>query len=167
MKIIRAECKDLMDIIFLVRESEKDLNSKGIHHWISNYPGFEIITRDIRNKSLYIIRNFGICIGMVALNDTIIPEYNGITWVGKDEKVLYIHRLAVHPIWQNEGIARKLLDFAEEYAAINKYTSIRLDICSTSTDEMSVFKEKEYFEAGEIFLPSQKLSNTCYEKALE
>ena len=166
MKIIRAECKDLVDIILLIRESEKDMSSKGMYHWNSDNPSYDVITRNIRNKSLYIIKNLGICIGMIAMNNELISEYNGVIWVGKDEKVLYIHHLAVHPVWQNKGIARIMLDFAERYALDNKYTSIRLDICSARTHEMSVFKEKAYFEAGEIIDPVQKSPFICYEKEL-
>lgn len=166
MKVTRADCRDLIDIIYLVREIVKDMNSRGLYHWNTDYPNYELVTRDIRDKSLFIIKNLGICIGMVTLTEKKNPEYNEVNWKGKEDKVLYINRLAVHPVWRDKKIARVLMEFAESHARENGYTTIRLDAHSSEADEIAIFNEINFSETGEIFYPFQKIPFKCYEKTI-
>lgn len=166
MEITRAVCKDLIDIVYLVRETVKVMNAKGMYHWNSAYPGYELILKDIHEKSLFIVKNLGICIGMVTLQDKKIPEYEEVPWQGKDDKVLYVYRLAVHPVWQNKGIGYQLIDYALIYAEKNGYNTVRLDVYSANSEELKIYQEKNFSEVGEILLPYQKTPFKCYEKAV-
>lgn len=81
-----------------------------------------------------------------------------------DGKVLIIHRLAVHPLFQNQGFAKRLMDFAEDYAINENFSSIRLDAYSANEKVLRFYEAREYKKRGEVYFPDRKLPFYCYEK---
>ena len=53
--------------------------------------------------------------------------YKTVNWTEGAGEILVIHRLAVHPKFQGQSIAGKLMDFAEGHALNHNYAAIRLD----------------------------------------
>ncbi|MBN2524516.1 MAG: GNAT family N-acetyltransferase [Bacteroidales bacterium] len=166
MEIKKATFYDLIDVLFLLRDCITDMNSKGLKQWNSTYPGPEIMKNDIEKETLYICTDLGIARGMINLSDEIPEEYNEIKWKGKSDKVLYINRFAVNPIWKDSDVAQQLLAFSEKYAAKNKYSGIRLDVLDNFPVDSAFFTAKEYEFAGEFHSTFQKMPYTCYEKNL-
>jgi hypothetical protein len=166
MEIIKASLYDLIDVLFLLRDCITDMNNKGLKQWNSAYPGPEAMKNDIGKGTLYIYRDLSIAKGMINLTDEAPEEYNEIKWKGKPDKVLYINRFAVNPIWKESDVARQLIGYAEKYAEEKKYSAIRLDVLDNYPVENAFFTDKKYALAGEFHSSFQKMPYTCYEKSL-
>jgi ribosomal protein S18 acetylase RimI-like enzyme len=167
MEIQKAKSSDLIEILYLLKECVRDMNQKGMKHWNSSYPGIEDIDRDLNKESIFLIKDKGICMGMVTLNEIEPEEYKGIHWSSNDSKTLYMKRMAVNPIWQDKGIAEMLVKFAEKYARENKYNYIRLDTLSSNQSEAKLYANGNYNEVGEFHSTFQKTPFKCYEKKIK
>ena len=94
--------------------------------------------------------------------------YKTVNWITEDEYNLYIHRLAVHPIFQKRGIARKMMDFAEDFAKSNNYISIRLDTFSQNPRNNKFYKLRGYNKLDDVYFPKQsEFPFHCYEKLVD
>jgi ribosomal protein S18 acetylase RimI-like enzyme len=85
--------------------------------------------------------------------------------VDKQGRVLAVHRLCVNPAFQGQGIGRKLMLFAEDYARKNKYTSIRLDAFAKNPISVGLYESLAFQRRGFVsFLPGS--ISYCFEKGL-
>lgn len=166
MEIVKAEKVNLLDVVFLFREVVKDMNKKGLYHWNTDYPNPEIISQDIDDESLYMVMSNYACIGVLVMNGKSSPEYNTIDWKSNGEKVLYIHRMAVHPLFAGKGITEKMLGFAEKYGKENEYTAIRVDVFDSNEKRIDLIKNRKFDEAGKLHFEYQKTPFSCFEKGI-
>jgi GNAT superfamily N-acetyltransferase len=167
MDIIKAQKEDFDKVLELVSDIIKDMENKGNPQWDENYPTKEILFHDIEEGALFIMEEEKEFIALCALTENEEPQYVGINWMDKNPKALEIHRIAVHPHWQKKGIARKLLDFAEEHAQKTGYTSMRLDTYCKNSRMITIIEQRGYKRTGEIFFPPLTLPFYCYEKILK
>ena len=108
-----------------------------------------------------------VVVACVILPNEIDEEYENVKWITEDFKNLYLHRLAVHPEYQKKGIGKFIMDFAEEYAKLNGFKSIRLDTFSQNKRNNRFYKSRQYVQLGDIFFPMQsKFPFHCYEKII-
>ena len=142
IKIELAEINDLEDIMKMIHNCANDLISKNIFQWNEKYPSRDIFLADIEKKNLFIFKNDSGLIGCVALSYDKDIEYNDIKWLTKDDENLYVHRLAVEPKFQKQGIGRLLMDFAEDYARDKKLKSVRLDTFSKNERNNRFYKSR-------------------------
>ena len=93
--------------------------------------------------------------------------YNNVKWLTKDEKNLYVHRLAVDPMYQKKGIGKLLMDFAEEYGLKNGLKSVRLDTFSKNDRNNKFYRSRNYIQLDDVYFPNQsEFPFHCYEKIL-
>jgi ribosomal protein S18 acetylase RimI-like enzyme len=59
------------------------------------------------------------------------------------------------------------MDFAENYAIENNYTSIRLDAFSNNPRALRFYENRDYQRRGEVFFPGRELPFYCFEKILK
>ena len=81
--------------------------------------------------------------------------------------MLVIHRLVVHPKHQRKGYAKTLMDFAEDYAQNNDYTSIRLDAYTQNKRVIRFYKSRGYSIRGNVYFSERTLPFHCMEKLIE
>ena len=166
MEIHQAKPSDLIEILYLLKECVKDMNTKGMKHWNSSYPGVEDIGNDLSKESIFLVKDKGVCMGMVTLNESEPEDYKSVKWASNDSKILYMKRMAVHPNWQEKGVAEMLVKFAEKYARDNKYKYIRLDTLSSNQSEAKLYISSKYDEVGQFHSTFQRTPFTCYEKKI-
>lgn len=166
MRIVSASLRDLDDIMALIGECMKAMEAQGIDQWNEDYPALDCFEEDIQNQSLYILQDHGECLGIIAVNEDQSPEYHGLNWKITDGKVLVVHRLAVHPFWQKQGLGRRLMDFAETFASERGYRAIRLDAYSGNPAALSLYERRGYMRVGELVFPRRTLKFFGYEKAI-
>lgn len=164
MQITEGQPKDMLEVQNLVQECIRDMHEQGITHWNDQYPPLNIFVSDIESKTLFVMRHIRKIVGIVVLSVEQDKEYEDIEWKDKEGNYLIIHRLAVHPEWQRKCVASKLLDFAEEYAMKNGFTSIRLDTFSRNVRTLNLFEKRKYErKLGEIYFPENEEPYYCYE----
>ncbi len=166
MEIHQAKPSDLIEILYLLKECVKDMNAKGMKHWNSSYPGVEDIDHDLNNESIFLVKDKGVCMGMITLNESEPEEYKCVKWDSNDARILYMKRMAVHPNWHEKGVAELLVNFAEKYARENKYNYIRLDTLSSNQSETKLYTSSKYDEVGQFHSTFQKTPFKCYEKKI-
>jgi ribosomal protein S18 acetylase RimI-like enzyme len=164
MDIIEATPKDAEPIMALISGCTKDMEASGIDQWDDEYPTQEAIEADIANHSLHFLRIKDKYCGIIALDGDQPKEYEDIDWKYQTDKVLVVHRLAIDPQWQRQGIARRLMDFAEHYGQTNGYQAIRLDAFIKNPRAVKLYERRGYRKAGTVVF--RKRLFYCFEKTL-
>lgn len=168
MSIRQASFNDIDNIMKMITVCIKDMESQGIYQWIRGfYPTRDLFEQDIENGSLYLLEKKGKCLGVIAIDEKQSPEYEGLDWYISNGKTLVIHRLAVDPNFQKQGIGSKLISFAENFAINKGYTSIRLDTYSGNSGAIKLYERRGYKKVvGELYFPRRELPFYCYEKII-
>ena len=168
IKIELAEINDINDIMKMIHDCANDLIGKNIFQWNEKYPSRDIFLSDIEKKNLFILKNNSGIIGCIALSHEKDIEYTDVKWLTKDDKNLYLHRLAVDPKFQKKGIGKLLMDFAEDFARDNKFKSVRLDTFSKNERNNRFYKSRKYTKLDDVYFPNQsEFPFHCYEKILD
>jgi ribosomal protein S18 acetylase RimI-like enzyme len=166
MEIIQAQDKDFIEILYLLRICITDMNKKGLKHWNSAYPDAESIKNDLAKGAIYVLKDKGVCKGMMTLSDAEPEEYKHIKWSDDSGIPLYLHRMAIHPKWQRMGLARDLINFADNFARKNGYNCIRLDVFSPSERARQLYEKQNFHKIGSFHFAYQQVPYVCYEKRL-
>jgi ribosomal protein S18 acetylase RimI-like enzyme len=167
MSLRLASLNEIGNIMELIKNCIKDMESQDIFQWDEDYPGTDIFEKDIQSRSLYIMEDNEICLGIISINEEQSPQYQSLVWSDEAGKVLVIHRLAVNFQYQQRGIGRQLMDFAENYALKNEYTSIRLDAYSGNPRALKLYQSRGYQKVGQLYFPRRKLPFYCYERVVK
>ncbi len=167
MTIEKATISQLDNIFQIFKDCRVKMESEGIFQWTEHYPAIEIIANDIRDGYLYCLNKSEETVGVINISDIQEQEYKSVHWQNNDGKILVIHRLAVHPKFQKQGFAKKLMDFAEDYAVRNHYSSVRLDAFSGNDIVLRFYENSGYQKRGAVFFPGRELPFYCYEKQLK
>jgi ribosomal protein S18 acetylase RimI-like enzyme len=165
MEIVRAGEKHASSIIEVIRACVHSMRQAGIFQWDEMYPNKDLVEEDMREGALYVAQEKGITLGAVCLNEKQDAAYHEVKWYGTGP-VLVVHRLCVDPVCQGQGVARRLMDFAEEYARQHTYASIRLDAYSGNSRAVKLYETRGYRKAGQVSFPRRALPFHCFEKIL-
>lgn len=153
IEIRLAKLSEVDELVRLTLSCGEHLRTLGISQWSADYPNKEIISADISKKQLFVLTENSVPQAIVVLNEVSDPEYADVKWLTpKTSKNLFVHRLATNPKSQGKGYARKLMDFAENYARENNYDSIRLDTFSQNLRNQKFYDARGYHNLGELWL---------------
>jgi len=166
MEIVQAKPTDLIEILYLLKVCILDMNKKGLRHWNSAFPGRERIQQDLDCGSIYLVKDKGVCKGMVTLNEIEPDDYKEVAFPSEKHKPLYLQNMAVHPKWQGQGIAKMMVDFAQNIAKEKGFDSIRLDVFQPSAGARQLYEKQNFKEVASFLSAYQKIPFVCYEKQL-
>ena len=167
--MIRLAKKEEIDkIVAITRACASKMIVNGIHQWNEQYPSREAFEHDVKRKELYVLEDYGNISGCIVISTFKDLIYNEVKWLTENDKPsLYIHRLAVHPNNQGQGIAQKLMLYAENWAKEGDFQSVRLDTFSHNTRNNRFYKQRGYHKLGNVYFPKQsKHPFYCYELPL-
>lgn len=163
-KIEKGQLFDLEKLFQIYLNGKIDLENNGIYQWTDNYPTISIIENDLKKDVLYTLKSNEKIIGAINISEEQETEYELIKWEFDNSKVLVIHRLVIDPKYQKKGYAQKLMDFAENFAKENNYSSIRLDAYSQNVRVIEFYKKRNYFIRGNVNFPEREYPFHCMEK---
>ena len=162
--IRRAKIQEIPEIMEVARACAAHMINLGIFQWNDQYPTAKSFANDISRQELYVLLNEDRIIGMVALTTIMDEEYKPVEWLTKSRNNLYIHRLGVHPDFQGQGYAQKIMDYAEHFAKENGYNSVRLDTFSKNRRNQRFYEQRGYIRLENIYFPMQSDDPFhCYE----
>ena len=165
--IRKASPKDLDVVKGITEACAAHMIAQGIYQWNEHYPSRAVFQQDIANGQLYVYLHESQPVGCVMFSKEKDALYNSIHWQTPDGNNLYIHRLAVHPNFQGQGIARQLMDYAEAHAQQEKCTAVRLDTFSKNPRNHRFYKARGYQQLGDVIFPKQsEYPFHCFEKIL-
>jgi ribosomal protein S18 acetylase RimI-like enzyme len=163
-----ATISDLDSLYAITKSCAQLMIENQIFQWNETYPSKEILQKDIELQQLWKLTIETEIIGMLVLTEIEDAEYKYVKWLTENCHNLYVHRLAVHPIFQGKGYAQQLMNFAENYAKEKKYNSIRLDTFSQNKRNQQFYEKRNYTKLATIYLPNQsEFPFYCYEKVLD
>lgn len=163
MNIQLATINQLDEIIEIFKDCKASLDLNKIYQGTDNYPNPEVIRNDILNGHLYGLFDQQTCPGVITINTHQDSQYHSILWKDTTANFLVVHRLAVSPTYQKQGFGKKLISFAEEFASLNNFNSIRLDAYSGNPDTLDFYEKRGYVKRGEVMFPQRELPFFCYE----
>ncbi len=166
MRIDEAEANDATGVMRIISLCLAQMRAAGIQQWDEIYPNIRVIDEDVRLRSLFVIRAPGPCVAAICLNDVQPEEYRGVPWRCTGGRTMIIHRLCVHPDWQAHGLARELMDFAEERARDQGFASIRLDAYTGNPRAVALYEKRGYQRVGQTRFPRRPLPFDCFELPL-
>ncbi len=165
-KIELAQPTDLPRLIQLFQNAKTYLDQQKIFQWTDTYPSKTNIEKDLKDKTLYVLKNNEALMSAVTLNEEQDIEYQSIDWKFRGEKILVIHRLVVDPIHQRRGYAKQIMDFAEDFGSRHNYDAIRLDTYTQNKVSFEFYKKRNYISRGAVFFSGRRFPFYCLEKNL-
>lgn len=165
MNIRLANISDIDQILNITSACNLFMRSKGIIQWTADYPSHEVFKNDIERSELYVLETENNIIGCIVISVLMDEVYKPVKWLTPNENNIYIHRIAILPEEQRKGYAQKLMDYAEEYAKVNHFLSIRLDTFSQNPRNQKFYEVRGYQRLENIYFPKQSEHPFyCYEK---
>ena len=174
MQLRLATLQDVPAIVALVRAVVPAMNAAGNYQWTDSYPNAEVFEQDIANRELWVAQPDPHLAGqpgsplaaVAAFTAEQEPEYAQLGW-NLDEPALVIHRLAVAPAFQGQGLAAALMQHAEVVGRALGAVALRVDTGIDNPVTQRLFPRLGYTFAGEISLDAHPgLIVLCYEKRL-
>ncbi len=165
--IQKGQLSDLEKLFQIYLNAKKELEQNNIYQWTNHYPTITIIKNDLKKEVLYILKNNNEIIGAINISEEQETEYQSVNWKFNNSKVLVIHRLVINPKHQKQGYAQKLMEFAEEFAKGNNYSSIRLDAYSQNDRVIEFYKKRNYCISGKVNFPEREQPFYCMEKEIK
>ena len=165
--IRKAHESEIQEIMSITKACAQKMMSEGIFQWNEHYPHSKVFETDLKRGELYVLLIGNTVQGCITLSTLKDEEYEDILWLTKDQNNLYIHRLAIHPTFQHQGYAQKLMDFAEQFAIQQRVASVRLDTFSKNLRNQKFYEARGYQRLGNIYFPKQsEFPFYCYELVL-
>jgi ribosomal protein S18 acetylase RimI-like enzyme len=149
----------------LYRRVVKAMHAVGFMQWNDSYPNPEYLARDIASGAAY----GGFLGGRLAAAGTFdrnqSREYEGMPFEF-GEPYMVVHRLAVDPDMQRQGLARHMMDFAEAFARESGCPAVRLDTCEDNAAALALYENRGYVRRGTCHFPGRTYTFIVMEKKL-
>lgn len=167
MRIRLANHQDIPALMTLMHRVVPLMIASGNLQWDESYPNEDVFGRDIRLGQLWVAEIDTAIAGIAAITSDQEPDYAQVGW-DIEEPAIVVHRLAVDPSFRGAGVARALMQKAEEVAADRSLTVLRVDTNTKNEATQKLFPQLGYQLAGEIGLQFRPgLRFFCYEKRLQ
>lgn len=165
LEIQPAQIEDLPSIMETFIACTSEMRKFGIMQWDYQYPAPQTVFKDIQKGNVFLVKKGNRCVATITLDEVQDEQYKKINWHYRDERPLIIHRMAVHPVVQGEGLGKWLCEFAENYGRLNGYENIRLDAFSGNPVSNKLYLSMGYEKAdGLCYFHGNNLAFYCYEK---
>ena len=150
MDIRKLKKENTAEAFELISAAAAALSESGIDQWDNQYPSVTDIESDIANGEAFGLFENGKLEAYMAMNQYNDPQYLEIKFKGDDASAITMHRLSVSPGLQGNGLAGLMINFAEDYARSNGYTSIRLDAFTKNSAALKLYKKHNYINLGTV-----------------
>ena len=159
--------EDLRSIMKMVEMTIKMMREEQNDQWDETYPILDDFEQDVQNGSLYILEENGSIIGSITIDRNLPIEYNdsSILW-RKAEQAYTVYRLMVDPAARGQGIAARLISYAEEIAKQNETPYIKVDTYALNNKAQKLFEKNGFHKVGEMTFGGKKWPFYCYDKIL-
>lgn len=144
-----ATGNDLDKILDLIRGTIDKLTIDGISIWDEVYP-LQFMLEEINHNRLYVASLDDILISCFALNQKNRGSEK-IVWPTKTDKAIYLDKFCVHPLYQDKGIGRKVIDYALKISNELGAKVLRLFVVNFNTPALNFYDRLEFVRANGLF----------------
>ena len=152
---------DFATVRSIVKDATRHMDEQAIPQWDDIYPSDAILKDDIERQQMHLVEVEGHVAGFIVINEEQSPEYRDVAWQYSGQAMV-IHRLTIDPAYERRGLAKRLMDFAEEVAATTAYACIHLDAFTQNPAAIALYENRGYRKAGKVRF--RKGEFFCYEK---
>ncbi len=164
--MVPASKEDLEVVMGIYATCTRKMNENGLYNWDDTYPDRGTIVQNIVDGSLYLLKEDSIR-GVVCLDENQPTEYEEKDWKLSSGYVC-VHRLAINPGFQKQGLAYKAMNDVENWAKDKGYSHIRLDAFAENIGARNLYTKLGYKEMGMVHLqPGNDAQYMCFEKILK
>ncbi len=145
-----AQLSQLEEIFTMYTKAIQEMNDNKIYQWDELYPMREDLEEDIKRNELMAVFKENEIVAAYVVNQESDEQYENGTWKYIGEKYRVLHRLCVNPVFQNQGIARKVVSHMEEEQKQQGIKSIRLDVFTENPYAVKLYKSLGYKITGSV-----------------
>jgi len=162
MKLRKSKARDLSNVIEILYENSKWMESKGIFQWPLDWLKSQEsgITEEVKSGNFYIHETTESVLGILHLTEEMNP-----LWKGRSSRAFYLSKIAVRLKNRKQNIGGRMIKAIESKAEKSGICALRLDCVSSNQ------KLKEYYQSkGFAFVTRKDLpevSLDLYEKKLK
>lgn len=143
-----AVSEDLKEVCSLFDRAIDTMIQNKIFQWDEIYPAEHDFRQDIDRKQIYVGTADGRIVVVYVINQECDEQYINGNWKYAGEPHYIVHRMCVHPDFQNQGIARRTLLHIEEQLIDRGIHAIRLDAFSENPYALRLYKNLGYAKVG-------------------
>lgn len=162
--------QDIATIMQLIGYAQDMFAAQGIDQWQNGYPNTHSIKQDMAAGHSYVVRNSARqIVGTAMISFDGEPTYKHIDgeWLSKtDSSYAVVHRIAIHPQWKQQGIARFILAHTWQRILQGHASSFRIDTHKQNVAMQALIKKMGFSYCGIIYVDdgSERLA---FEKIVE
>jgi GNAT superfamily N-acetyltransferase len=162
----KAELSETAPIWELLQQAILRRKNDGSNQWQDGYPNLNVVKNDIEKGYGFVLVEGEKIIGYVAVIINNEPAYEAIEgkWLTNDDFVV-IHRVAIAENHLGKGLAKKIMNYVEDFALQNNIYSIKADTNFDNFAMMKIFENSHYTLCGEVFF--RGAPRKAYEKVLK
>ncbi|HWI48294.1 MAG TPA: GNAT family N-acetyltransferase [Rummeliibacillus sp.] len=149
----KANTTDLSSIMNIISEAQQFLKEHGINQWQDGYPSEDVIALDIENQIAYVLLDEGRIVATVAIDPNGEEAYNDLEgghWLSQGQ-YLAIHRLAVLPTYNGNGLATIIIQEVEKLCTEKQIHSLRLDTHMENKAMQRVAEKNHFTKCGIVY----------------
>lgn len=143
-----AAPQDLDEVFTLVRCAIRHMDELGIHQWDEVYPCREDLSHDISKAEMRVGCIGGRIAVIYVLNKDYDEDYLTAAWAHPEKDWRVLHRLCVHPDFQNKGVARETLAHMEQELQSMGCEALRLDVFSQNPYSQRLYAKAGFTQTG-------------------
>ena len=161
MMIKPAIKQDIDAIMDCYKHTIKRMHELSIFQWDESYPTRDLIENDIERGEFYVLKENNTILGCVCLNQDEHPTYASVEW-NFEQPVLVVHRLAVNPNTQGKGVAKRIMQYAEDLCVKKQYNGIRLDTFVENPLAIGLYLKLGYNQLSQVSFKNR--TYYCFDK---
>ena len=166
MIIRKGKKNELDDIMQVYKSCVSGMIALGIDQWDESYPNREIIEQDLEIGDYYVGLIDNEIVAGIKIDSVQDSTYLTVDWADKTNNFMVVHRLCSKTKVWNQGVGKKMMEFAESLAKKSNCVSIRLDTYINNPRAIKFYKRLGYNQLGHIHLKADKDIYYCFEKVL-
>jgi GNAT superfamily N-acetyltransferase len=161
-KAITAEISTIWKIL---QQAIIRRNEDGSEQWQDGYPNLDVVKKDIEKGVGFVLTDGKDIIGYTAVLINDEPEYANLNgkWLSNNDFVVF-HRVALSGNHLGKGLAKKTLEFIEEYALNNNIYSVKADTNFDNFAMLKIFEKLGYHNCGKVYFRGSE--REAFEKVL-
>lgn len=158
---------DLKAIWPMVQAAIAHMNAGGNPQWGPDYPTIAHFAQAIADQELYAACGAdGTILGVAVLNTEQESCYNDLSGWQAPLPALSIHKVAVSPDAQRQGVASALFQYAFSLARAQGLRSVRIDTYCLNGKMQGLLGKLGFHYVGNIHFEGRPLAFRAYEKLL-
>ncbi|WP_281636122.1 GNAT family N-acetyltransferase [Flavobacterium marginilacus] len=148
----KATASEIPEVWKILQQAIVRRKKDGSEQWQDGYPNLQSVQNDVEKGQGFVLTEGETIAGYsaVLINDE--PEYAKIIgeWLTNDDFVVF-HRVAISENHLGKGLAKKILEYIEDFALSNNIYSVKADTNFDNTAMLKIFEKSGYKYCGKVY----------------